>query len=182
MECGYYTPIVKKGFTSTDKIHLGITITLLIIYIILISLFPYDTYLNNTINNIQDNKITAYNISNNVIGFLLGLSLSLFITRVILREFEPNVYILVVCLIISIVLIICYYVSIFNPDNTTGWIKYRYALIPLIGVLMFMCQYSITKILLDPKKIKDIFTNPSNDSSDSSSSDSYYNYNQLYKK
>ena len=82
MECGYYTPIVKKGFTYTDKIHLGITVTLLVVYIILISLFPYDTYLNNTTNNISDNNITAYNISNNVIGFLLGLSLSLFITRV----------------------------------------------------------------------------------------------------
>ena len=181
MECGYYTPIVKKGFTYTDKIHLGITVTLLVVYITLISLFPYDTYLNNTTNNISDNNITAYNISNNVIGFLLGLSLSLFITRVILREFEPNIYILIVCLIVSIVLIICYYVSIFNPDNTTGWIKYKYALIPLIGVLMFMCQYSITKILLNPKKIKNIFSNPP-DLSDSSSSDSYYNYNQLYKK
>ena len=112
---------------------------------------------------------------------MLGLSLSLFITRVILREFEPNIYILSVCLIVSIVLIICYYVSIFNPDNSTGWIKYKYALIPLIGVLMFMCQYSITKILLNPKKIKNIFSNPP-DLSESSSSDSYYNYNQLYKK
>ena len=56
MECGYYTPIVKKGFTYTDKIHLGITVTLLVVYITLISLFPYDTYLNNTTNNISDNN------------------------------------------------------------------------------------------------------------------------------
>jgi len=143
INCGYYQPMPKKGYTTTDFIIIGISVTLMITYIILISTFPFDSYLSDNKNSDINNKLILINS----IGFLIGLLVSYFISNTILREYEINIYVNVIVFITSLVLIITYYVSVYNPERSSDWVKYNYTIIPLLSSLFFMCQYSFTRIL-----------------------------------
>jgi len=142
MQCGFYKPVIKTGFLKKDIILIGFTILLFIIYVVLISIFPYDDYISNTGKN---NVYNLY-VSINIIGFITGLLLSTIISDIILREFELNIYIVILLLILSISSIIVYFVGQINTFDK-NWITYLFLFLPLSGSLYFISKYTFTLLI-----------------------------------
>jgi len=146
MKCGFFKPIEKKGFNFFDKILLGVIALVLITYIVLISIYPYDKYEYNKINKINDPYINSLNIANNVIGLILGLLISSMISGFILREYEFNLIATIIIFLISLTLLILYYVSKVEQNNDIGWLKFTYAVVPLSSPLFLLTHYTFNSI------------------------------------
>jgi len=152
MNYGYYQLVRKTGITTVDLIVITVLIVSIIPYIVLISQFPYDDYKDNQ----NDPKYKNTILLNNIYGFSIGLIGSYIISSIILREYRFNIYINLIIFVTSLTLIILYYISVFNPNNS-DWIKYYYAVIPLSSSIFFINQYSLMMIMKHLHKM--IFNN-----------------------
>jgi len=168
MKCGFYTPVEQKGFTTFDSILLFAIVTLLIIYIVLISIFPYDEYIKNKQLNINNQYINNLNIANNTIAIILGLLISIFISDVILREIELSIYINTFAFIMSTIIMVFYYVSV-GYNTNSDWLKYNYAILPFMSSLFLLFQFSFIVI---SKKLYDVYYPKNNIDSNYSEIDS----------
>jgi len=168
MKCGFYTPVKQKGFTTFDSILLFAIMAILITYIVLISIFPYDEYIKNKQSNINNQYVNNLNIANNIIGIILGLLISIFISDVVLREIELSIYINIFAFIISTIIMVFYYVSV-GYNTNTDWLKYNYAILPFMSSLFLLFQFSFIVI---SRKLYDVYYPKNNIDSNSSDIDS----------
>jgi hypothetical protein len=176
MKCGFFKPVEKKGFNFFDKILLGVIGLVLITYIVLISIYPYEQYQYNKINKINDPYINSLNIANNVIGLILGLLLSSMISGFILREFELNLIVTIIVFLVSLTVLIIYYVSKIEQHDDINWLKFTYAVVPLSSPLFLLTHYTFNTLYKDLfnyiNKIPDDNLITSSDSGTSISTDS----------
>jgi len=144
--CGYYEPLQKVGkFTLIDKISLSFVIIFSIIYIILISIYPY--------NNTAQIKIasSSLDISISSVGLILSLFITSFVTGFVIRELNykdgSSNWFLIFISFISFTSILLYYIFLYLPNNkNSNYIHYNHVMYPLIGTFFFFIQYTWIKL------------------------------------
>jgi len=127
MQCGFYKPTKKLGYTSYDIMLISSILIISIIYCVLVSIYPEKIRLNV------------------VIGIILGIMMVIFIQDTIFREHIVNNYILGIGLIISLTFIITNFINLMlnNGENKSqGWIYFNYAMVPLSNTLFFWVIYT----------------------------------------
>jgi cell division protein FtsW (lipid II flippase) len=141
LKCGYFVPINKTGsFSIYDKINIGLIIIFLIIYFILISIYPYSK--SDLSNNDNDSNKNTKQIVISIIGLALSIFIASFISDYVLREYKPNNIILGIVTILAIILIMFYYVSMYIDNKSNGWLYLNHTIFPLLGSAFLIIQYT----------------------------------------
>ena len=149
----------KKGFTTIDSIHLSIIIIMLVVYIILIVKESKEDVINtyddddpndtinksNPDNTNNSNIVTTYDVTISILGFIIGLFISSFVTRYLFREYNKNITVITITFIISIIALIIYYImsNYQRKQISTPFIKYNQIIFPLLGGLFLIAEDSI---------------------------------------
>jgi hypothetical protein len=147
----------KKGFTNVDSIHLSIIIIMLVVYIVLIIKESSEYNISNSSEDNNNNRDSSENNPNNtnfvsmydnaisVLGFILGLFTSSFITRYLFREYNKNIAVITITFIISLVALIAYYIlsNYQKKQISIPLIKYNQIIYPLLGGLFLVAEDSI---------------------------------------
>ena len=143
MDCGFYTPINKNNIKLSyiDIILIITIIALSITYIIInIMYIPNDIY-NDNINN----KFNSFDIFKIIIGYTIGILLSIIISNKVLLYIN-NININIAIFLLSLILILLYYSSIYIQKNNKDWIVFMSYIFPLFILLITILTYSSRKI------------------------------------
>jgi len=152
----------KHGFNNIDMLQLGLIIIMMIIYIVCIneneklpssnspsSNSPSSNSQSNNSNVSKNNEVSGFDIFLSIWGFILGLFISSFITRFLFREYNKNITIIILTFIISIILLILYYIAsnyVQNDNTNNTWTKYNQYIFPLVGGLLLISEDAINHI------------------------------------